>query len=399
VTGAWSFAYDTLNRVLTAQTPSTWGVSFTNGGNGAAGIDAWGNLIQTSSVSGTNSLAMSVNQQVNANNQFTMNGYAYDAAGNVLDDGPNNGCVTNSQPTTYAWNAEDQMTCAAGVTYTYDGDGERVEKSSGTMYWGGGPGDALAESDLSGNLTSEYIFFNGKRIARRDVSGAVYYYFSDHLGSSNVVTNSAGVIQNESDYYPYGGESQIANALPSQHYKFTDKERDSESGNDYFGARYYNSAMGRFMSPDWSAKVEPVPYSKLDDPQSLNLYAYVLNHPLSLVDADGHVPGPDRFGCSEGQKDCNTAQQKAKQPISKDTLITVLYHALGNLTPDPNAKPGAAGSAEDLSNARVATAEVILTKYSNHTAKPGTTVESDKFTSAEKKLSKMVIRLQLKRFA
>jgi RHS repeat-associated protein len=49
---------------------------------------------------------------------------------------------------------------------------------------------------------------------------------------------------------------------------FTGKERDTESGNDYFGARHYSSVMGRFMSPDWSAKVEPVPYAKLDNPQS-----------------------------------------------------------------------------------------------------------------------------------
>lgn len=68
----------------------------------------------------------------------------------------------------------------------------------------------------------------------------------------------------------------------------TGKERDTESGNDYFEARYYSSAMGRFLSPDWSAKVEPVPYSKLDDPQSLNLYAYVQNNPLTRFDVDGH---------------------------------------------------------------------------------------------------------------
>jgi uncharacterized protein RhaS with RHS repeats len=46
--------------------------------------------------------------------------------------------------------------------------------------------------------------------------------------------------------------------------------------------------MGRWMSPDWSAKYEPVPYAKLDDPQSLNLYAYVLNNPLTGIDPDGH---------------------------------------------------------------------------------------------------------------
>jgi RHS repeat-associated protein len=71
-------------------------------------------------------------------------------------------------------------------------------------------------------------------------------------------------------------------------YKFTGKERDTESGLDYFGARYYASGMGRFMSPDWAAKAEPVPYSKLDDPQTLNLYSYVRNNPLSGVDPDGH---------------------------------------------------------------------------------------------------------------
>ena len=69
---------------------------------------------------------------------------------------------------------------------------------------------------------------------------------------------------------------------------FTGKERDAESGLDYFGARYYGSNMGRWMSPDWSAKEEPVPYGKLDNPQSLNLYGYVLNNPISQKDDDGH---------------------------------------------------------------------------------------------------------------
>jgi transposase len=51
----------------------------------------------------------------------------------------------------------------------------------------------------------------------------------------------------------------------------TGKERDAESGNDYFEARDCSRAMGRFMSPDWNAKVAPVPYAKLDNPQTLNL--------------------------------------------------------------------------------------------------------------------------------
>jgi RHS repeat-associated protein len=71
----------------------------------------------------------------------------------------------------------------------------------------------------------------------------------------------------------------------------TGKERDAESGNDYFEARYYSSSMGRFMSPDWSAKEDPVPYANLDDPQSLNLYSYVRNNPLDRTDPDGHCTG------------------------------------------------------------------------------------------------------------
>jgi RHS repeat-associated protein len=74
----------------------------------------------------------------------------------------------------------------------------------------------------------------------------------------------------------------------------TGKERDAESGNDYFGARYYASSMGRFMSPDWSAQEEPVPYAKLENPQSLNLYSYVYNNPLARGDADGHSPPIDQ---------------------------------------------------------------------------------------------------------
>lgn len=70
--------------------------------------------------------------------------------------------------------------------------------------------------------------------------------------------------------------------------KFTGKLRDNESGPDYFGARYFSGAQGRFTSADWSAKPEAVPYASLGDPQSLNLYAYVRNNPLSRTDLDGH---------------------------------------------------------------------------------------------------------------
>jgi RHS repeat-associated protein len=98
----------------------------------------------------------------------------------------------------------------------------------------------------------------------------------------------------------------------------TGKERDTESGNDYFMARYYSSTMGRFMSPDWSAKQEPVPYAKLDNPQSLNLYVYVLNNPLLHIDADGHVCGGPGDPCPSTTGALNKQINAAIKPPAED---------------------------------------------------------------------------------
>jgi RHS repeat-associated protein len=67
--------------------------------------------------------------------------------------------------------------------------------------------------------------------------------------------------------------------------RYTGKERDAESGLDYFGARYMSSSMGRFMSPD------PLVFqaTMLYDPQSFNLYSYVRNNPLLLTDPTGEA--------------------------------------------------------------------------------------------------------------
>jgi RHS repeat-associated protein len=76
----------------------------------------------------------------------------------------------------------------------------------------------------------------------------------------------------------------------------TGKERDGETGNDYFGARYYASYMGRWMVPDWSDDPEPVPFADFDNPQSMNLYGYVANNPTNLTDDDGHTCTQDDDG-------------------------------------------------------------------------------------------------------
>jgi RHS repeat-associated protein len=143
-------------------------------------------------------------------------------------------------------------------------------------------------------------------------------------------------------------------ACAEEHVQFrsisTGKERDAESGNDYFGARYYSSAMGRFMSPDWSAKVAPVPYAKLDNPQSLNLYAYVGNNPLVRTDPTGHYntdcTAKAVSGCSQGIQNFEANRQKDLN--SKSAKVRAAAAAYGgfndgnkvNLKVDPSATSG-----------------------------------------------------------
>jgi RHS repeat-associated protein len=140
-----------------------------------------------------------------------------------------------------------------------------------------------AETNVS--VITEDVLNSSKPATTSDITTTTYYV-GDHLGSEQLLTGGGGWPLSSSQYMPFGAE--IVPTSNPNHYKFTGKERDTESGNDYFGARYYASTMGRFMSPDWAAKAEPVPYSKLDDPQTLNLYSYVRNNPLSGVDPDGH---------------------------------------------------------------------------------------------------------------
>jgi RHS repeat-associated protein len=127
--------------------------------------------------------------------------------------------------------------------------------------------------------------------AARPASGQVVveYYHLDALGSIRVVTDQTVQIVERHDFYPYGEECTTGpcatnpGAGVGQPRKFTGKERDHETGLDYFGARYFGSKIGRFTT------VDPV-YTwqeNLVDPQRWNRYAYVRNNPLRFADPDG----------------------------------------------------------------------------------------------------------------
>jgi RHS repeat-associated protein len=271
----------------------------TNGGQSLCwSYDSFGNGTAQSSQSGACPILPSLPPATaiyNANNQVTWTsvhgaalGLGYDAAGNVINDNLN--------------------------SYLYDADGTRVAKGTITSmscdpavngfqtttdYVLGLAGEQVTEVGVNANGTLAHqhtnVWAGGKLLGTYDNDG-LHFYLDDPLGTRRVQTDYAGAIEQQCVSFPFGdGES--CTSTPTEHL-FTGKERDAESGNDYFGARYYGSNMGRWMSPDWADKPEAVPYSSLDNPQSLNLYGYVLNNPLSKADPDGHAGCPP--DCSTG---------------------------------------------------------------------------------------------------
>jgi RHS repeat-associated protein len=119
---------------------------------------------------------------------------------------------------------------------------------------------------------------------------SVHWLVSDQLGTPRMIFDQSGSLANVSrhDYLPFGqelfagigGRTLEYTASDNVRQKFTQKERDSETGLDYFGARYFASTQGRFTS------VDPVAGSCFN-PQSLNAYSYAWNNPLVLTDPTG----------------------------------------------------------------------------------------------------------------
>ena len=230
------------------------------------------------------------------------------------------GDVTNDGVNQYLYDGDGRI-CAVsntninGVTqmtgYLYNAEGIRVAKGSITLWscdvtangfqtksdYIIGPGGAqITEmaSDGVGGLAWQHtnVWAAGQLIATFDkdsvsTPGAPgfgpHYYFNDWLGSRRVQTDGAGVYEQSCQSLPYGDGLNCSGSLttPTEHH-FTGKERDQESGNDYFRARYYASTSGRFLSPD-----KPFIDQSPSEPQSWNLYQYVRNNPLVSIDPRG----------------------------------------------------------------------------------------------------------------
>ena len=174
------------------------------------------------------------------------------------------------------------------MSYLYDSDGRRVARlQNGAVvkqYYYDAAGRMITEADASGATLRAEIYAGGRHLATW-TSNATYFNYADWLGTERARTDANGARCETITSLPFGDGQTVSGTCTPTPTFFTGKERDAESGLDYFQARHYASALGRFMSVD---PVIITPQRKLD-PQQLNRYAYVQNNPMRLIDPTGEI--------------------------------------------------------------------------------------------------------------
>jgi RHS repeat-associated protein len=281
--GNWTYGYDPFNRLVSA---SATGQSYTYD------YDRFGNRWHQNGPH-SSSLGFDANNHV-----VTGSGVTYDATGNVTADGSH----------TYAYDAEERISKVDGgttATYVYDAEGRRVRKTtaSGSVdYLYDLDGNQVAEVGPSAVFNRGEVYLGSRHLATYSAgpTGAAYFMHRDWLGTERLRTDFTGLSCETITSLPFGDAQTTSGTcgdVSPMH--FTGKQRDSESGLDDFGDRYYSSPTGRFTSVDpiW------VKNDRLSDPQRLNLYAYGRNNPLLFTDPDGRDVTIGR--CSIGSaQDC-----------------------------------------------------------------------------------------------
>lgn len=293
--GAWSYTYDALNRIWKASGP---------GGSTTYTTDAFGNKKGATTTSG---VAPSPNYGVYPTNALSGNALQYDlttGSGSPAGAGyPTGNVISDGSGDSFRYDAEGRLYSVMNGTtcFTYDGDGDRVAMTNcNVVNHGNGTTTGILSEylyDIDHRLMTEINPTTAQMTRANIYAGGLYlgedapdaYLTNTPTASLLRVTDTVGTLRARWDLgsnwdgactsFPYG-DGMACSVAPLSKALFTGKDRDSVSGLDYFGARYYASSMGRFMSPDPHA-------GQIDNPQSLNRYAYVLNDPLSNTDPTG----------------------------------------------------------------------------------------------------------------
>jgi RHS repeat-associated protein len=268
-----TYGYDGYNRLTqaTEKTGATtnWSENFN--------YDSFGNRWVSPNPVGISLSAWTVtaNYYNSSTNRLTFNNFGYDNAGNQ----------TTISPYAVSYDVENRQTgftstSNGSATYTYDGDGRRVTKTTGGV-------TTTYVYDAGGNLAAEYSS------QPPTMPCQTCYLTTDHLGSTRVITDQNGNAVSRHDFLPFGEELVTSNRTAALDYgvtdnvmhRYTGQQRDLEGpGLDFFHARYFQGAQGRFASPDPGNAG-----SDRRDPQSWNGYAYVRNRALVSTDPDGRM--------------------------------------------------------------------------------------------------------------
>jgi RHS repeat-associated protein len=254
---SWSYDYDDLYRLTQA----------TNTGNPAESqswqYDAIGRITYNSRI-GAYTYPGAGLPRPHAPLTAGVNSYSYDLNGNLLTGGGR----------TLVWNPDNLPTqVTAGQTtvdFTYGGLGDRLKKTSGSGTSLYPMGD---DYEVTGGVVTKYVSAQGLGVVAKRTGGATFWLHADRLGSVQAVTDAAGQLVQRRTYRPYG-ETIADSTSHVESRGWIEQRNDAETGLTYLHARYYDPALGLFLSPDPIAA-------------ALNTYGYASGDPLNASDRSG----------------------------------------------------------------------------------------------------------------
>jgi RHS repeat-associated protein len=284
------YGYDALNRLTSAKVGLNDSTCSSSVGNGEYADETYtyntstGNLYTKTGIGTYTYNATHKHAVASTTNGWT---FSYDGNGNM---------TTRSVGTsyTYGYDAENRLTSVSGgtnATFVYDGDGVRVKGTAGgvtTAYVGN-----YFEWTGSTSTMNSYYYAGSTRVAMRTGSNTPLWLLGDHLGSTSRVANYDGsAYTNGWQLYKAWGEKRYpsgASGLPTT-YRYTGQRQESSLGGAdglyYYGARWYDPALGRFTQPDTI-----IPESS-QGTQAWDRLAYVNNNPVNYNDPTGQCAGP-----------------------------------------------------------------------------------------------------------
>lgn len=351
-----TYTYDDLNRLLSASLtyPNHPDKNYTQ----TFSYDSIGNMTSNSDL-GTLNYANSNPHQLSS---YSTRTFLYDNAGNMTRNGGinkfswdyrnrlSNSYEAASENNTYyqydhnnqrfiKWTEdyvfippvpqEELMMQGSMMQVEVDGGEEMDGATSGHWEWQKVAQDKYIENyfekDIANN-TNAHVFLNNLRLATIKNNNNPTYFLSDHLSSQNIVTDNSGNISELSDYMPYGKINYEIGSSENE-YKFTDKLLDSETNLQYFGARYMDNELGKFISVDPaililhnSQRLKVVTKGELEqllsNPQNLNSYTYAVNNPVIMEDDNGEFAGTFGRNLSSGQRNIGSFFHNAGNYVS-----------------------------------------------------------------------------------